>query len=90
MRREHTISHDQPLRRFFTDMKAGKEFYRVVAAFDQFEDKEEAPLFRKLAENFELCVFGLNLFQAGFGKTSAADHHGLQKHRRCAPVGGAI
>jgi hypothetical protein len=42
-------------------MKAGKESYTVVSAFDQFEYKDEAPLFRRLAENFELCVFGLNL-----------------------------
>lgn len=40
---------------------AGKESYRIVASFDQFEYKAEAPLFRNLAENFELCVFGLNL-----------------------------
>jgi hypothetical protein len=42
-------------------MKAGKESYTVVSAFDQFEFKEEAPLFKRLATHFELCVFGLNL-----------------------------
>ena len=42
-------------------LKAGKESYSVVAAFDQFEFKREAPLFRRLADRFELCVFGLNL-----------------------------
>jgi hypothetical protein len=41
-------------------VKAGKESYRVVSYFDQFEYKAEAPLFRKLAERFEICVFGLN------------------------------
>ena len=42
-------------------VKAGKESYRVVSSFDQFEYRAEAPLFRKLAEWFEICVFGLNL-----------------------------
>lgn len=42
-------------------VRAGKESYRVVAAFDQFEYRREAPLFRLLAETFELRVHGLNL-----------------------------
>ena len=41
-------------------VKAGKESYRIVAAFDQFEYRHEAPLFRRLAEQFEYCVHGLN------------------------------
>jgi hypothetical protein len=41
-------------------IKAGKESYRIVAAFDQFEYRGQAALFRKLADSFELCVFGLN------------------------------
>src|SRR3982751_5249493 len=46
---------------FLDYLKAGKESYSVVAAFNQFEFKEEAPLFKRLSDNFELCVFGLNL-----------------------------
>lgn len=34
-------------------VKAGKESYRVVAAFDQFEYRQVAPLFRRLADQFE-------------------------------------
>lgn len=61
-----SLSSPQRYRRTRLDVlvdyiKAGKESYTVVSAFDQFEYKGEAPLFRKLAENFELCVFGLNL-----------------------------
>ena len=41
-------------------MKTGKESYRIVAAFDQFEYRRVAPLFRRLAEQFEYCVYGLN------------------------------
>jgi len=46
---------------FVDYVKAGKESYFIVAAFDQFEYRGEAPLFRKLSDNFELCVYGLNL-----------------------------
>ncbi len=42
-------------------VKAGKESYRIVGAFDQFEYRDVAPLFRRLAEQFEYCVHGLNL-----------------------------
>jgi hypothetical protein len=42
-------------------VQAGKESYFIVSSFDQFEYREVAPLFKKLSENFELCVFGLNL-----------------------------
>ena len=44
-------------------VRAGKESYRIVASFDQFEFRTVAPLFRRLADRFELCVFGLNLMQ---------------------------
>ena len=46
---------------FVDYLKAGKESYSIVAAFNQFEFKDEAPVFRCLSEHFELCVFGLNL-----------------------------
>ena len=46
---------------FVDYVKAGKESYHVVSCFDQFEYRREAPLFRRLSERFELCVYGLNL-----------------------------
>lgn len=46
---------------FIDYVKVGRESYRIVSAFDQFEYRDEAPLFRQLADSFELCVFGLNL-----------------------------
>jgi len=49
------------LDRFIDYVQAGKESYRIVAAFDQFEYRRVAPLFRRLAEEFEFCVHGLNL-----------------------------
>ncbi len=41
-------------------VRTGKESYDIVSKFDQFEYRDVAPLFRKLSENFELCIFGLN------------------------------
>jgi hypothetical protein len=45
-------------------VKAGKESYRIVAAFDYGPYREAAPLFRRLADQFEFCVFGLNRAKA--------------------------
>lgn len=45
---------------FVDYIQAGKESYRIVSFFDQFEYRGEAPLFRRLAESFESCVWGLN------------------------------
>jgi hypothetical protein len=42
-------------------VQAGKESYAIVSSFEQFEYRDEVPLFRRLSENFELCVVGLNL-----------------------------
>ena len=64
---------------FVDYMKAGKESYKVVSAFDQFEYKDEAPLFRKLADNFELCVFGLNLVKQDLERLQRQYYHGLQR-----------
>lgn len=49
-------------------VQAGKESYAIVSSFDQFEYRDEAPLFRRLSENFELCVFGLNLVKLDLEK----------------------
>jgi hypothetical protein len=47
-------------------VEVGKESYSVVSSFDQFEYREEAPLFRRLSDNFELCVMRLNLVRRDF------------------------
>ena len=41
-------------------MKAGKESYYIVSKFEYFEYSKVAPMFAKLSQNFEQCVFGLN------------------------------
>jgi hypothetical protein len=53
-------SHSLRLDYFVDYVKAGKESYNIVSKFDQFEYRRVAPLFRRLAENFELCMYGLN------------------------------
>jgi hypothetical protein len=56
-------------------LKAGKESYRVVAAFDQFEYRSVAPLFRKLSDQFKLCVYGLNLMKQDLVRQQAAAYN---------------
>jgi hypothetical protein len=46
---------------FIDFMQAGKESYYIVSKFDQFEYARVAPLFRQLSEQFERCVYGLNM-----------------------------
>src|SRR5438045_5352602 len=48
------------LENFIDWMKAGKESYYIVSKFEHFEYSKVAPLFAKLSENFEQCVYGLN------------------------------
>jgi hypothetical protein len=57
-----TRHRKQPRLDAFLDfVRAGKESYAIVSSFNQFEYREEAPIFRRLSENFELCVVALNL-----------------------------
>jgi hypothetical protein len=51
----------QRLENFIDLIKAGKESYYIVSKFDQFEYARLAPLFGRLARDFESCVYGLNL-----------------------------
>jgi hypothetical protein len=60
-------------------LKACKEGYRVVAAFDQFEYRDVAPLFRKLSEKFELCVYGLNLIKDDLARQQAASYNRMKQ-----------
>ncbi|HEU5403386.1 MAG TPA: hypothetical protein VFU86_18665, partial [Terriglobales bacterium] len=50
----------QRLENFVDWMKAGKESYYIVSTFEQFEYAKVAPLFAKLSQEFEACVFSLN------------------------------
>jgi len=48
------------LENFIEWMKAGKESYYIVSKFDCFEYTKVAPLFERLSDHFEQCVYGLN------------------------------
>jgi hypothetical protein len=54
----------QRLENLIDFIKAGKESYYIVSKFDQFEYTNLAPLFAKLAHEFESCVYGLNLVKS--------------------------
>jgi hypothetical protein len=56
---------------FIDYIEAGKESYAIVSEFDQFEYATQAQLFRRLAETFELCVFGLNLVKGDLERLHA-------------------
>jgi hypothetical protein len=60
-----SISHfrlrRQRLENFIDFMKAGKESYYIVSKFEHFEYAKVAPLFKLLSQEFERCVYGLNL-----------------------------
>jgi hypothetical protein len=49
------------LENFIDLMKAGKESYYIVSKFEFFEYAKVAPLFARLSQEFERCVYGLNL-----------------------------
>jgi hypothetical protein len=57
----HYRQRRQRLENFVDFIKAGKESYYIVSKFDQFEYANLAPLFAKLAREFESCVYGLQL-----------------------------
>lgn len=50
----------QRLENFVDFIKAGKESYYIVSKFEFFEYAKVAPLFAKLSDRFEECVFALN------------------------------
>lgn len=67
------------LESFVDFVKAGKESYAIVSSFNQFEYRYEAPLFRKLSEHFELCVYGLNLVKQDLERYQGQYYRGLKE-----------
>jgi hypothetical protein len=54
-----TIGREVDGQRYLQMVQVGKDSYHVVSQFNVFEHAAQAPLFSRLAETFELCVFGL-------------------------------
>jgi hypothetical protein len=48
-------------------IRAGKESYLIVSEFNLFEYEQEAPLFARLSDKFELCILGLTLVRKELG-----------------------
>jgi hypothetical protein len=48
------------LENFIDFVKAGKESYFIVSQFEYFEYAKVAPLFRRMSNEFERMVYGLN------------------------------
>jgi hypothetical protein len=56
----HLRLRRERIENFIDWVKAGKESYYIVSKFDCFEYTKVAPLFQKLSNQFEQCVYGLN------------------------------
>jgi len=60
-------------------IQTGKESYFIVSEFNLYEYKSSAPFFRKLSEEFERCVFGLNLVKRDFERMQQESYLGAKK-----------
>jgi hypothetical protein len=49
-------------------VKTGKRSYGIVAQFHSSDSTDHPPLFRKLSENFELCVTGLGFVRSALDR----------------------
>jgi hypothetical protein len=67
------------LRRLFTAfskdrlldyMAQGKRSYFIASTFEEDPYRDEAPILRRLSEEFELCAYGLNQVRAELAKSS--------------------
>ena len=56
----HLRLRRERLENFVDWIKAGKESYYIVSKFDSFEYTKVAPMFERLSDHFEQCVYGLN------------------------------
>lgn len=69
----------QHLDAFLDYIRTGKESYYIVSEFNQFEYKSSAPLFKKMSEEFERCVFGLNLVKRDLQRMQQESYLRAQK-----------
>ncbi len=61
-------------------IQVGKRSYWIVSEFTYGPYGEAAPLFRKLSENFELCVFGLGYVRADLDRLRDPRFQTLKGH----------
>jgi hypothetical protein len=60
-------------------VKTGKRSYGIVATYGGSDDDQESPLFRKLSENFELCVTGLGFVRNDLDRMQDPSYHKVKK-----------
>jgi hypothetical protein len=61
-------------------IQVGKRSYRIVSEFTYGAFAPVAPLFRKLSENFELCVYGLGYVRADLDRLRDPRFQALKGH----------
>lgn len=61
-------------------VRAGKESYFIVSEFNLFEYKDSAPFFKKMADQFESCVFGLNLVKRNLAEMQQESYVRARKY----------
>ena len=61
-------------------IRVGKVSYRIVSEFTYGPYAPSAPLFRKLSENFELCVYGLGNVRADLDRLRDPRFQALKGH----------
>jgi len=72
----HWIHHPD----FLIDyVKVGKHSYRNVSEINYGEFKQDAPLFRTLSDNFELCVVGLGYVKDALAKLSLSEYQQVKR-----------
>lgn len=49
-------------------VKTGKRSYGLVAEYGGYDPEQDSPLFKKLSENFELCVTGLGFVRSDLNR----------------------
>lgn len=64
----------------FDFIQVGKCSYRIVSDFTYGPFGSSAPLFRKLSENFELCVYGLGHVRADLDRLRDPRFQALKGH----------
>ena len=52
-------------------MKTGKRSYGIVAQMTDGPSQDDPPLFRKLSDNFELCVTGLGFVRSDLDRMNS-------------------
>jgi hypothetical protein len=71
----YCLSDNEDGQRYLKMVQIGKDSYHIVSQFNVFEYAASAPLFKRLAENFEACIRGLSSVRKELERLS--DHPAL-------------